>query len=109
MCLWKIWISFSEKVITISAPDIQYLIKMFFFSQGGENRTRYASSGSLFDWFRRIFTKDDGTRRVSAERESYAPLRGDHDEDEDEMQNVEEHEGEEYEMIKRKSSHDSER
>ena len=33
MCLWKIWISFSEKVVTISAPDIQYLIN---FSHKGE-------------------------------------------------------------------------
>ena len=52
------------------------------------------------------------TRHSTEREESYAPLRTDHDHDHDhdhdEGQDVDEDEGEEYEMIKRKSSHDSE-
>lgn len=90
---------------------------------GGENKhARYSSSGSssggLTRWFKRIFTKDSSsmsnnrTRNFTEGIESYTPLRADHDHDHDhdhdEGQDGEEDEGEEYEMIKRKSSHDSE-
>jgi hypothetical protein len=87
---------------------------------GGENKhARYSSSsGGLTRWFKRIFTKDGSsmgnnrTRSFTEREESYAPLRADHDHDHDhdhdEGQDADEDEGEEYEMIKRKSSHDSE-
>lgn len=86
---------------------------------GGENKhARYSSSGGLTRWFKRIFTKDSSsmsnnrTRNFTEGIESYTPLRADHDHDHDhdhdEGQDGEEDEGEEYEMIKRKSSHDSE-
>ena len=83
---------------------------------GGENtHARYSSSGGLTRWFKFIFIKDgpsmgnNRTRNFTEPEESYTPLRADHDHDHDEGQDADEDEGEEYEMIKRKSSHDSER
>lgn len=74
----------------------------------GENKC--SSSGSLPGWFNRIFTKNGsssgGNRtRTFTERESYTPLRADHDH---EGQDGEENDdGEDYELIKRNPDHES--
>ena len=78
----------------------------------------------MTQWFKRVFTRggsgggggggsSSGDNRMGnlTERESYTPLRGDHehdhdDEEEDEVQEAEENDGEDYEMIKRHPDHE---
>jgi hypothetical protein len=71
----------------------------------------------MTQWFKRTFTRSGGGGSSSGdnrmgsltERESYTPLRGDHEhdhDDEDEVPEAEENDGEDYEMIKRNADHE---
>ena len=84
----------------------------FDIGGGGEGANKHAKYSSSGSWFKRLFIKDgsgSANNRTRSTRESYTPLREDHDFDHDDDhvevrdQEEDDDDGEDYEMITRSS------